>query len=128
MAVGQMEFGFGATPAGGVSGRGVARDGRRAGLRHAEVSGLRAGVGGCLYRALRSAGPARDGVGSVVRGGLTLHEARAAVEGLRGRATAITSVTQPLKDLRAAGLVRDSGRVRKGPAGKANTVWEVRHG
>jgi chromosome segregation and condensation protein ScpB len=80
---------------------------------------------------LHFSAPMRDGIRSIVAAylhaagerGATIQELAEYVGNKRGQTTKETSITQPLKDLREEGLVRDSGRSRTGNAGVANTVW-----
>jgi hypothetical protein len=77
------------------------------------------------------AAPMRDGIRSIIAAylhaagerGATIQELAEHVGNKRGQLTKETSITQPLKDLREDGLVRDSGRSRPGNAGVSNTVW-----
>lgn len=83
---------------------------QRQGLAHAEREhqGVQAIVAALLWEARP--------------GGLTIQELAEAVSRRRGP-TKETTITQPLKNLRESGHVRDSGETRMGNAGTRVTIW-----
>ena len=95
------------------------RDTQRAGQAHAAIH-LR-GVKQYIADILQGAGAVScDGM----TGGMTICELAAAVSDLRGKRTKQTTMTQPLKDLRLAGIVKASGKTRLGDSDVRVTVWE----
>lgn len=101
--------------------RPVARQAQRAGL--AAINKQRPKVKDFVLQALKAAGPVTRRNGVVI-GGLTFRELASEVSDLRGKQTDRCTMTQPVKDLRGEGLVRDSGHLRMIGSKTGNTIWE----